>query len=204
MTQSPEAVRARVARRRHLQQRQTVIFGALIAALLVAGLLGIATWTNIIPSPISIPLYSGPPPAPVAEQAPPCPPEGALPVAYSQVSANVFNGTDTSGLAALTGASLRNYGIQTGRESNGTTYGGVAEITTGELGIPAAYTVAALFTDSQIVLDSREDGSIDILLGAQFEDLIPLEEVALDPEAPIAAPADCQLPPTPEPTEAVE
>ena len=52
MSQSTEAVRARAARRRHLQQRQTVIFGTLVAALLVIGLLGGAVETKGMPKKV--------------------------------------------------------------------------------------------------------------------------------------------------------
>lgn len=184
-------MRARAARRRHLQQRQTVIFGSLIAALLIAALLGVATWTGIIPSPVSVPIYSGAPADSPAPVTPPCPPEGENPVPYAEISANVLNGTETRGLAATTGATLRSYGIQTGREDNGTPYNGVARLTSGPLGVASAYTLAALFADSQIVLDARDDATVDILLGQNFEELVPVDDVALDPEAPIPAPADC-------------
>lgn len=197
MTQSPEAVRARVARRRHMQQRQTVIFGTLVTVLLVAGLLGGAVWSGVLPSPIDIEINSGAPEATPAPVAPPCPPEGALPVPYSEISANVLNGTETQGLAAGTAATLRSYGIQTGREQNGQRYEGVARLTAGPLGVASAYTLAALFSSAEIVLDAREDATVDVLLGMAFEDVLPLEQVALDPEAPIPPPADCRPVETP-------
>lgn len=197
MTQSPEAVRARVARRRHMQQRQTVIFGTLVTVLLVAGLLGGAVWSGVLPSPIDIEINSGAPEATPAPVAPPCPPEGALPVPYSEISANVLNGTETQGLAAGTAATLRSYGIQTGREQNGQRYEGVARLTAGPLGVASAYTLAALFSSAEIVLDAREDATVDVLLGLAFEDVLPLEQVELDPEAPIPPPADCRPVETP-------
>lgn len=197
MTQSPEAVRARVARRRHMQQRQTVIFGTLVTVLLVAGLLGGAVWSGVLPSPIDIEINSGAPEATPAPVAPPCPPEGALPVPYSEISVNVLNGTETQGLAAGTAATLRSYGIQTGREQNGQRYEGVARLTAGPLGVASAYTLAALFSSAEIVLDAREDATVDVLLGMAFEDVLPLEQVELDPEAPIPPPADCRPVETP-------
>jgi len=197
VTQSPEAVRARVARRRHMQQRQTVIFGTLVTVLLVAGLLGGAVWSGVLPSPIDIEINSGAPEATPAPVAPPCPPEGALPVPYSEISANVLNGTETQGLAAGTAATLRSYGIQTGREQNGQRYEGVARLTAGPLGVASAYTLAALFSSAEIVLDAREDATVDVLLGMAFEDVLPLEQVELDPEAPIPPPADCRPVETP-------
>src|SRR5690606_1838397 len=180
-----------------MQQRQTVIFGTLVTVLLVAGLLGGAVWSGVLPSPIDIEINSGAPEATPAPVAPPCPPEGALPVPYSEISANVLNGTETQGLAAGTAATLRSYGIQTGREQNGQRYEGVARLTAGPLGVASAYTLAALFSSAEIVLDAREDATVDVLLGMAFEDVLPLEQVELDPEAPIPPPADCRPVETP-------
>lgn len=190
MTQTPEALRARAARRRHLQQRQTVIFGTLVAALLLIGLVAGGMWTGVIPSPVSVPINDGNAAAPTPV-VPPCPPEGALPVPYSEIGVNVFNGTNTQGLAATTAAKLRAVGLQTALEQNGSAYGGVVQLTAGPTGVAAAYTVAALFPSSQIVLDARDDDSVDVLVGDGFEDLIPVEEVTLDPAAPIPAPETC-------------
>lgn len=192
MTQSPEAVRARAARRRHMQQRQTVIFGTLVAALLVVGLVAGAMWSGVLPSPFSVPINSGPPVPTPAAVVPPCPPEGEKPVPYTEISANVLNGTETQGLAAGTAATLRSYGIQTGREQNGQPYTGVVRLTAGPLGVASAYTLAALFSESQIELDAREDATVDVLLGDGFEEVLPVDAVKLDAKEPIPAPADCK------------
>lgn len=192
MTQTPEAMRARAARRRHLQQRQTVVFGTLIAALLAVGLLAGAMWSGVLPSPVSVAINDGGAEAPPATVAPPCPPADAKPLPYNEISANVLNGTDTQGLAARTAASLRGYGIQTGREQNGTEYGGVAQLTAGPEGLASAYTLAALFAESQITLDAREDASVDVLLGSAFEELIPEDEVSLNAKKPIPVPENCR------------
>lgn len=191
MTQTPEAIRARQARRRHMQQRQTVIFGTLVAALLVVGLLGGAMWSGVLPTPVNVPINSGAP-AEIPDVVPPCPPAEATAVAYDEISANVFNGTETQSLAAVTAAILRDYGIQTGQETNGTPYGGVVQLTAGPLGVASAYTLAGLFEDSQIVLDNREDATVDVLLGEQFEELLAVEEATLAPGEPIPAPDGCR------------
>ncbi|GAB2604128.1 LytR C-terminal domain-containing protein [Pseudactinotalea suaedae] len=192
MSQSTEAVRARAARRRHLQQRQTVIFGTLVAALLLVALLGGAVWSGVIPSPVSVPINSGGPAATPDAIAPPCPPADALPVPYAEINVNVLNGTDEQGLASRTATSLQAYGVQIGQQANGTPYGGVAQLTVGPLGVASAYSLAAVFTEAQIVLDSREDATVDLLLGEGYETLVPLEEVALDPAVPIVAPEGCR------------
>ncbi len=175
-----------------MQQRQTVIFGTLVAALLLVGLLGGAVWSGVIPSPIDIPVNSGEP-APTPEPiAPPCPPADTTPVAYADISANVLNGTDEQGLASRTAATLQNRGVEVGNLADGTPYGGAVQITTGPLGVTAAYTLAGLFNGAQIVLDDREDATVDVLLGEAFEGVLSEGEVTLDPEAPIPAPEGCR------------
>ena len=202
MSQSPEAARARAARRRHLQQRQTVIFGTLVAALLLVALLGGAVWSGVIPSPINVPINSGEPAADPTPVAPPCPPADTPPVPYTDISANVLNGTETQGLAARTAATLQNYGVQIGHQSNGIPYGGVVQVTTGPLGVVSAYTISGLFSSTQIVLDGRDDATVDVLLGEGFDGVLDEGEITLDPEAPIPAPEDCR-PLEPETTESV-
>lgn len=169
-----------------------MVFGTLVAALLVVGLLGGAMWSGVLPSPVSIPINSGGGVAPPSAVVPPCPPEGAKPVKYSEISANVLNGTDTQMLAARTAAALRSYGVQTGREDNGNLYGGVVQLTTGPTGIAAAYTLAALFTDSQIIVDGRDNDTVDVLLGVGFEGLIDEDDVTLNRKKPIPVPDNCQ------------
>lgn len=203
MSQSTEAVRARAARRRHMQQRQTVIFGTLVAALLFVALLGGAVWSGVLPSPIDVPINSGAPVATPEPVVPPCPPADTPPVAYPDITANVLNGTGEAGLAARTAATLENRGVMIGLLSDGTPYGGVALVTTGPLGIAAAYTLAGLFSESQIVLDAREDATVDVLIGSAYEGMLAEGEVTLDPEAPIPAPEGCQ-PPEGEEAESVE
>lgn len=176
-----------------MQQRQTVVFGTLIAALLVVGLLGGAMWSGVLPSPVDVPINSGAPPPEPEPVVPPCPPEEARPVPLAQVRVNVLNGTEESGLAAQTSAVLRTYGITVEREGNGAPYTGVAQITTGPRGVVTAYTISALFPSSQIVLDPERKGNVvDVLLGARYESVLEPEEAALDPETPIAAPTNCE------------
>src|SRR5699024_9169245 len=138
---------ARETRRRHLQQRQTVIFGSLIAGLLVIGLAAGAIWAGILPAPVSIPIQS-PEPEEVAA-APPCPPEDALPVPLGEISADVLNGTNRSGLAAGTSASLAERGVVIGDEANAPVrFEGVVRIVTGPTAVAEAYTVAAQFPEA--------------------------------------------------------
>ncbi|UFU07095.1 LytR C-terminal domain-containing protein [Ruania halotolerans] len=192
--------KARAARRRHLQQRQTVIFGTLIAAMLVVGLAAGAVWVGILPSPVSIAISE--PESTESDDAGPCPPDGATYVPLTEISANVLNGTSRSGLAADTSAELGERGVAVGRQANAESpFAGVVRIVSGPEGLAAAYTAGVLFTDPRIEVDSRTDETIDVILGSSYEALRSADEIDIDPEVEIPIPQGCTPLPTPEPTD---
>ncbi|WP_147915823.1 LytR C-terminal domain-containing protein [Ruania zhangjianzhongii] len=203
MSTQQSRVRARAARRRHLQQRQTVIFGTLIAVMLVGGLAAGAIWTGILPSPFTVAINS---PEPTdAGASMPCPPENATFVPLSEISANVLNGTDRQGLAATAATALTEQGIAVGNQANAESrFAGEARIIAGPQGLPAAFTAAQLFADATIEVDSRSGETIDVVIGAEFEDLRADDEIAIDPEAPIPAAAECTPLATATPTDSGE
>jgi len=187
---SQARARARATRRRHLQQRQTVIFGTLIAVMLVVGLAAGAMWVGILPSPISVAIES--PEETSSTDAQPCPPDGATYVPLEEISANVLNGTTEAGLAGRTTEALANRGVAVGRTANAdSAFKGVARILAGPKGLPAAFTLAELFDGAEVEVDSREDETVDVILGSEFESLRPKEEISIDPDAAIPAPTDC-------------
>lgn len=187
---SQARARARAARRRHLQQRQTVIFGTLIAAMLVVGLAAGAMWVGILPSPVSVAIEA--PESTSAADSQPCPPEGATYVPLEEISANVLNGTNENGLAGRTTDALAERGVAVGRTANAdSAFEGVARILAGPSGLPAAFTLAELFNGAEVEVDSREDETVDVILGSKFEALRPKDEISIDPKAAIPAPTDC-------------
>ncbi len=197
-----EYERQRAVRRRHLLERQAVIFGGLIAALLGLALVGLAVWFGAIPSPVSVPFETPPPPG--GSAAPPCPPQDARPVAYDRITVNVYNGTTRGGLAAATAAELAGRGLTIGARANDPygRYDGATLVRTGPAGIAEAYTVAAIFPDATIQLDVREDTSVDVTLGTEYDAMRPPQEAQLNPEQPIPAPEGCfEVPELQEPPE---
>lgn len=194
-----EYERQRAIRRRHLLERQAVIFGGLIAALLALALLGLAVWFGAVPSPMSVPFASPPPENGAVAQ--PCPPTDATPVPYGEITVNVYNGTTRGGLAAATAAELAGRGLQIGARANDPygRYGGATLLRAGPDGLAHAYTVAAIFPDAVVQLDVREDASVDVTLGSEYDAMRPPQEAELDPGQPIPAPADCyEVPPADE------
>lgn len=188
---SPEQQRA--LRRRRRRERQAVVFGSLVAGLAVVGLGAVASYTGAVELPFLEREFASPPPAAVADAAPaPCPAEGALPVAYSEVQVNVLNGADVPGLAGQTVEQLTARGFTTLTADNyPTTVGGTGQVLFGAQGVAAAYTLAAHLNEPILVLDLREDATVDLVLGTEFTALAPAEAVPLDPEVPLEGTPTC-------------
>ncbi len=192
-TATNDAEQQRALRRRRLQQRQTVIFGGLIAVLLAVGLLAGAIWVGMLPAPISRPFSSASPTETTIVT--PCPPQGATPVAFSEILANVYNGTDRGGLAGETGQALGRLGVVVNQQANWPqgAYADAVQIVTGPLGVTAGYSLARIFPGSVVSLDpARGDETVDVVLGAKYEAMLTPDQVAaLDPSAPLTAPEGC-------------
>lgn len=192
-TSTDDAAVRRATRRRRLQQRQTVIFGGLVTALLVIALIAGAIWTGLLPAPVTREFSAEEETA--GQLVQPCPPEGAVPVELSSVTANVYNGTDRAGLAAATGSALGALGVVVNQEANwpAGSYDGVVQVVSGPLGVTAAYSVARLFEGAVVALDStRNDETVDVVLGQAYQSMLSPDQVAtLDPAAPLTVPEDC-------------
>lgn len=193
MNDSPAqiAARARAQRRKRMQQRQTVIFGTIIAILLAVALFSGAVWAGIVPAPISIDLKEpeAQEPATVTQ---PCPPEDAHPVDYEEITVNILNSTSTSGLGARTADAIREHGLNVETVDNASDlYLGSAKILVGPEYLDIAYTVADLIPDSQIQVDARTESLVDIILGSGFTEVNGSDDLTLDPKAPIPAPSGC-------------
>ncbi|PVU84054.1 hypothetical protein DDP54_06275 [Cellulomonas sp. WB94] len=189
-----------------MHERQAVIFGVLLAGLAVAGLGAAAVYTGTLGIPFLSRGFSSPPPE-AGVTAPPCPPEGAAPVPYAQVTVNVYNGAKVPGLAAQTAAALTARGFVVATTTNSTeSLAGTARLTFGAAGVAAAYTLAAQLDKPVLVLDARADASVDITVGSGYNGLVAADLILLDPAVPFAAPAGCvpisqiTLAPAPAPT----
>lgn len=187
------ADRARAMRRRRKHERQAVIFGSLVAGLAICGLAAAAVYTDALSLPFLERELTQPPAEAVAEAAPvPCPAEGTLPVPFNTIEVNVLNGSGRAGLAGSTSTALTGRGflvLTTDNypariESN-------VQINFGESGMAAAYTLAANVHDPVLVLDLRQDATVDLVLGTLFDTLIEPSVVALDPEVPLVGTPGC-------------
>ena len=186
-----EIDRNRQLRRRHMHERQAVIFGVLLAALALVGLASAAVYTGNLDLPgLDRAIAQAPTPS-VAQKAFPCPPVGAMPVAYASVAVNVNNATSRTGLAAATAADLASRGFTIGTLDTVEGYDGVARISFNINGIAQAYTLLAQIDGATLFLVGGQDPTVNLALGDKFDGLKPVESVVLDPAVPLVAPAGC-------------
>lgn len=204
---TPDAARQR--RHRHVRERQAVVFGVLLGGLAVAALGAAAVYTGSWTPPVLARGFSSPAPTGLAAANSPCPPEGATPVPYGQVTVNVLNSTSRVGLAGDTASALASRGFVVASQNNAaamgyTGYDGTALIQFGTQGVAAAYTVAAQFDTPQLVLDTRADATVDVVVGKTYNALVAAADVVLVVDQPFAVPEGCialdQVTAVPQPT----
>ena len=172
-----------------------MVFGLLIAFLLLAGLAAAAMYSGAISSPFSRPIYT-----PVAEAPQPEPclpqvkgqPDGALPVPYSKVKVRVYNAADgSSPLASANGDELSDRGFDVVDTGNWLEKLGQSEVRFGTKGITRAYTLAAQYPDVRLVLDDRKGATVDLLVGEEYSPPLNQDDVLLDAETPMKDAEGC-------------
>lgn len=175
---TPRGTGARPVRHRGTSRR-------LVAVVLLLALLGAAGWLSWeyaggrSGDVRTAPTHSCPAPSPTPTV-----------VAAGAVKVNVYNSTDRRGLAARVAKQLERRGFRVRRVDNDPAkrqVTGPAELRHSDAGADAARTVAAQVGTVVTVPDQRPGGSVDLVLGAAFTDLLPVAE------------ADAALSPTPEP-----
>ncbi|ANC32423.1 LytR C-terminal domain-containing protein [Isoptericola dokdonensis] len=179
---------ARVARRRRKHERQAVVFGLLLTFLVLAGLGALAIYTDTIEAPFAEPIHT--PVTAVTAMRPACLPEsedGTLPLPYDEVRVRIYNAADDR--FALAGAneevlSERGFDVRDSGDFS-RSVDGLSEIRYGANGIAAAYTLAAQFSDIELILDDRNGGVVDLVVGSEWVEPLPVEEVPLAADQPL-------------------
>lgn len=187
-----EQDRARALRRRHMHERQAVVFGVLLAGLAVSGLGAAALYTDSLSLPFLEREFTAVPTADADAVRTYCPPEGALPVPAAQITVDVYNGAGIAGLAGTTATQLTERGFVIGLTENAPSdVSGTARIIYGAAGSAAAYTLRAYVPDAVLQNDARVSPVVDLIVGAEYAGLLPPEEVVLDAAAPLVGPEGC-------------
>ncbi|VEG73854.1 Uncharacterised protein [Actinomyces slackii] len=161
--------------------------------------LSMLVWTGVIP--IKGPGFSSSE-VTQAYTPPPCPPEGATTVALTDLTINVYNGSETVGLAGTVEEALTDAGLSVANAADwpqGTYEGGV-QIMSSPAGLTNAYSLAQVFKDAVVQLDptlDAEDTSVSVVLGNKYGHTVlsaeEIEPITGGGQA-ISAPANCVVP----------
>ncbi len=107
-------------------------------------------------------------------------PAESLP-APSKVRVNVFNATDTAGLAGKTAKELgsRNFKVvKVANDPRNKKIAGVAQIRYGPKGEESAQVLLFQAPGAELINDGRKGKAVDLAMGEEFTSLAPVDEVA--------------------------
>jgi len=182
----PSVQKARKLRLRHRRERQAVVFGVLIAAMAVMGLVAVAVYSGTIAPPISV-SFASDKGTPDAATTPPClPTKGkTTPVPYKKIKINVYNASQHRGIAAAASNTLQERGFTILSTGNSKAPVNGVRISFGKKGVTRAYTLSAHFTDPVLYYDARKDATIDVTLGQNYDGLVKNDDVTLDADTPM-------------------
>lgn len=173
-----------------MQERQAVIFGLLILLLAAAGLTGVGVYSGAISLPFNQEFtYKK---VAVDTQVPtPCLPLDTLPVNASNINVTVLNASNRSGLAAVVADKLKDRKFDIAETGNAPDLRATSAITFGVAGVAQGYTLAAHFPNVVLILDEREENTVDLLIGENFTDLLTSDAVPLEAETPMLPREGC-------------
>lgn len=201
-TGSPQGTRRQVVRR-HRRERQVLIFGIILIVMAAVVFISMGVYKGTIQGPFNE-AFVTPEAEFTSDVTLVCPPPNTLPLEPTEVAVRVLNGTDTPGLAGNTLEDLTGRGfVGLGATNWSRAYPGVARIMFGETGLQKAYTLALYFPTAELVLDTRPNATVDVVLGKQFDGLVGALDPQLDPNTQLTANAPClplsQVEPEPAP-----
>jgi hypothetical protein len=196
----------RKAVRRHRRERQVLVFGLLTIGIAAVTFIAMGIYNGTITGPFNA-TFVTPQADFTSSITVACPPAGSLPLKTEEVAVRVLNGTDQDGLASTTLEDLVGRGfVGLGATNWSQTYPNTARIMFGETGVQKAYTLALQFPEAEMVLDTRTNATVDVVLGAKFKShaqLVDQLDPQLDPTVPLTANVPClpvtQVEPEPAP-----
>lgn len=186
--------------RRQLRHRQSTIIGGTLAALAVLVVVALLLWTGVLPAPYD-PEFSSPKDdaTPVVQ---PCPPSDAVTTELTSFAINVYNGTDTAGLAGTVADALSDAGLTVATTADWPrgSYDGDVQLTTSVAGLANAYSLSRVFTGTVVVqIDETQDpadGTVSVVLGGLYKSgiLASAEIGMLRGGESVTAPTGCVTP----------
>jgi hypothetical protein len=157
--------------------------------LLVLALAALGVWWNVLSQDAELDQAK----AAACDSAATAPPS----LDATTVTLRVFNATPTAGLATTVAEALQARGFvvsEIGNDPNpDLEVTGTGELRFGRRGAETAEFVKVFLPGIGVRQDTRADGIVDVVLGPDFQQLAPAEEVsaALAPAASAAAAGDC-------------
>ncbi|MBE6482477.1 MAG: LytR family transcriptional regulator [Actinomyces ruminicola] len=197
--------------RRRLKHRQTIVIGGVLTVMAAVTVVCLMVWSGILPAPYD-PGFSAAEDD-TANLVQPCPPADATTAEITSIPVNVYNGTDTTGLAGGVADTLEDAGLTVNNTADWPKgdYSGEVQLTTSKAGLANAYTLAHVFTGSVIVqIDETQDANdptVSVVLGDQYSTgILSVEEIGqLKAGETISAPTGCVAATTvPEATDSAE
>lgn len=176
------------------------MIGGTLAAMALLVVLSLMVWTGVLPVPLDPGFSSASDDATPVVQ--PCPPANAVTVEVTSFPVNVYNGTDTAGLAGVVADALSDAGIVVSNTSDWPkgAYTGEVQLTTSESGLVNAYSLARIFTGTVVVqIDENQDpadATVSVVLGEEYaESILSAGEISmLRAGEAISAPSGCASP----------
>jgi len=193
----------RKAVRRHRRERQVLVFGVLLMVIAAISFVAYGVYRGEVEGPFKAEFVSTDSEF-TSDITLVCPPSGSMPLEPGEVAVRVLNGTDRPGIAGTTLADLEGRGFVPLAATNWSRdYKFSARIMFGATGVQKAYTLALQFPSHELVLDTRDNATVDVVLGDEFQGIVEQLDPGLDPDIPLAANQPClpvnQVDPEPAP-----
>ena len=178
-----------------MQHRQATVIGTILAVMVAAVAVSLLVSLGILPT--YNPGFSQP--KSTATYVPqPCPPSGAKTVDVTTLTINVYNGSESVGLATTVQQELEeaHLHITSANDWPGGIYNGEVQIMASKGGLTNAYSLAQIFPNSTVQLDrslSDSDTTVSVVLGKEYlQNALKSDEIKLlGADKPITAPSDC-------------
>ena len=195
--------RRRRRKRRH--ERQAIIYGLLSIALIAVAVYAVAILTGNIQAPFDRVFTQADNSRGVLQPCLPQPqveirteitadgeeveteflPGGIQPTPYNEVVLRVYNASGEPGIAGAASTVLEGRGftvLSTATYPAGLVF--YSEVRFGIDSIADAYTVASQFPSMTLVLDDRTDGTVDVIMGEQFQAPLSVEDIVENADGP--------------------
>lgn len=178
-----------------MQHRQATIIGSTLAVMVIAVTVSLLVSLGVLP--VYNPGFSQP--KSTATYVPqPCPPDGAKTVDVTTLTINVYNGSESVGLATTVEQELEEAGLTVASASDwpGGIYNGEVQILSSRGSLTNAYSLAQIFPGSAVRIDeslSDDDPTVSVVLGKEYlQNALKSDEIKLlGADKPITAPSDC-------------